>query len=235
MPTKSWTLEKAKNSFSAVVAAAERGEPQLVTKRGRPAAYVVSADEFQRLRGERETPKDDFVQYLLSIPKRARMDVGRRGALSRANHSSITLRSSSRSECTCSIRCSFQRKRSGGPHPRAAAWLGALAPDTIFLSVATLAEINRGIAGQRKSDPTFAMRLDAWADGLQPRFGDRLLGVNVPIAKVWGLLWHALSYDSRDIILAATALVHDLTVVTRNVRHFERTGVAILNPYEEPA
>ncbi len=66
---RSWSLQDAKAKFSAVVAAAERGAPQLVTKRGRPAVVVVAADEYDHLRGRsREKPKD-FVEHLLSIPK----------------------------------------------------------------------------------------------------------------------------------------------------------------------
>jgi predicted nucleic acid-binding protein len=55
--------------------------------------------------------------------------------------------------------------------------------------------------------------------------------VDSQVARYWGELWQRLGFNSPDIVIAATALAHGLTVVTRNVRHFERTGVEILNPY----
>ena len=70
MPTKTWSLEKAKNALSAVVAAAERGEPQLVTKRGRPAAYIVRASDYETVKEESSgLPRKNFIEHLLSAPK----------------------------------------------------------------------------------------------------------------------------------------------------------------------
>jgi antitoxin Phd len=69
MRAKTWSLEKAKNALSAVVAAAERGQPQLVTKRGKPAVYVVAAADYERLREHDEAPAKTFVEHLLSAPK----------------------------------------------------------------------------------------------------------------------------------------------------------------------
>lgn len=66
---KVWTLQDAKNKFSAVVAAAERGEPQHVTKRGHSAVVVVSAEEYERLSKLTPKPKKTFVEHLLSAPK----------------------------------------------------------------------------------------------------------------------------------------------------------------------
>lgn len=67
MGDKAWSLQDAKNHFSAVVAAAERGEPQLVTKRGKPAVVVVDAEAYERLkRSEKVLP---FNQYLLTMPQ----------------------------------------------------------------------------------------------------------------------------------------------------------------------
>lgn len=63
-------------------------------------------------------------------------------------------------------------------------------------------------------------------------FGDRVLAFDVPAAQRWGRLSASLGYDSPDLMIAATALEHGLTVVTRNVRHFEPTGVPVLNPFD---
>ncbi len=69
MTAKTWSLEKAKNALSAVVAAAERGQPQLVTKRGKPAVYVVAAADYERLLQHEEAPGRTLVELLLSAPK----------------------------------------------------------------------------------------------------------------------------------------------------------------------
>jgi predicted nucleic acid-binding protein len=63
-------------------------------------------------------------------------------------------------------------------------------------------------------------------------YGDRILPVDVALARRWGQLSATLGHDGADLLIAATALEHGLTVVTRNMRHFEPTGVAVLNPAE---
>jgi prevent-host-death family protein len=72
---RSWSLQDAKAKFSAVVAAAERGTPQLVTKRGRPAVVVVAADAYDLLRGRSRQKPRNFVEHLLAIPKGELPDV----------------------------------------------------------------------------------------------------------------------------------------------------------------
>ena len=64
------------------------------------------------------------------------------------------------------------------------------------------------------------------------RFGERLLAVDAPIARLWGELWDRLGFNSPDLIIAATAHHHDLVVVTRNLRHFDNTGARVLDPYQ---
>jgi antitoxin Phd len=69
MPSRHWSLQEAKNSFSAVVAAAQKGAPQTVTKRGKPAVVVLSVAEYQRL-SQRETGEaPNFIDHLLSMPQ----------------------------------------------------------------------------------------------------------------------------------------------------------------------
>ena len=70
MPIPSWTIREARDQFSKLVNAAEAGEPQLVTKRGRAAAVVLSREEYDRLLIESKAPPKTFVEHLLSIPKR---------------------------------------------------------------------------------------------------------------------------------------------------------------------
>ena len=71
-----------------------------------------------------------------------------------------------------------------------------------------------------------------WLDRVLAWYGDRILPVDTTTARRWGQLSATLGYESADLLIAATALEHGLTVVTRNVRHFEPTGVPTLNPFE---
>ena len=112
------------------------------------------------------------------------------------------------------------------------AWMARQHQEDCYLSVVSLGEIERGIARKRASDPRFAEDLAAWLDRLLRLHGQRLLPVDLAIARRWGRLSAALGHDSADLVIAATALEHGLTVVTRNLRHFTPTGVATLNPWQ---
>ena len=118
-------------------------------------------------------------------------------------------------------------------HPRVSQWLAVQQPDALFLSAVTIGEIRRGITLQEGHDAPFAHDLTVWLNQLLTLFGDRVLAFDVSVAQHWGRLSAELGHDSPDLIIAATALEHGLTVVTRNVRHFEPTGVTVLNPFDE--
>ncbi len=112
------------------------------------------------------------------------------------------------------------------------AWLSTTTENSLFLSVVTISEIQRGIAGQRRKDAVFARRLQQWLEVLLRNYADRVLPVTTDIAQRWGELSAAAGHDGADLIIAATALQHGLTVVTRNEKHFEPLGVKLLNPYQ---
>ena len=116
-------------------------------------------------------------------------------------------------------------------HPAPAAWLRDQRPSDVYLSVVTVAEIERGVARQMPHDPSFARELATWMERTLVGFADRLLGVDVPTARRWGRLSATLGHSGADLLIAATALEHGLTVVTRNTRHFHPTGTPILNPF----
>ena len=116
-------------------------------------------------------------------------------------------------------------------HPELARWLEGQRTSDLYLSAVTVGEIERGIAQQQRSHPSFARELVAWLDRVLRSYGDRVLAVDVSTARRWGRLSGALGHDSVDLLIAATALEHGLTVVTRNVRHFEPAGVPVLNPF----
>ena len=116
-------------------------------------------------------------------------------------------------------------------HPEAARWLAAQRTADLYLSAVTVGAIEHGIAQQQHRDPSFAGELSVWLDRVLAWYGDRVLDVDVSTARRWGRLYGDLRHESADLIIAATALEHGLTVVTRNVRHFEPAGVKVLNPF----
>lgn len=93
-------------------------------------------------------------------------------------------------------------------------------------------EIERGIEKQRRVDPPFAVALDTWLNDTLAAFGDRVLPLTTQVGRRWGRLQIQLGRADNDLPIAATAFEHKLQVVTRNVRHFEATGVGVVNPFE---
>ena len=114
--------------------------------------------------------------------------------------------------------------------PRISRWMARQRTTDLYMSVVSVAEIERGITRQRDRDPAFAGLLAAWLDTVLSLYGNRILPVDSPTARRWGRLSGALGHEGTDLLIAATAIEHGLTVVTRNVRHFEPTGVPVLDP-----
>jgi toxin FitB len=85
----------------------------------------------------------------------------------------------------------------------------------------------------RLRDPAGAERLDRWLQTVMNDYADRLLPVDQPVAELWGRLNVTDPLPAIDGLLAATAIVHDLTLVTRNVKDVERTGARLLNPFRD--
>lgn len=123
------------------------------------------------------------------------------------------------------------------PHPSVMAWIEACGEETLFLSVITLGEIQKGIS--KLADSPRKESLRAWlAHGLTRRFAERILPVDVTIAGTWGTLQgegkqRGETLPVIDCFIAATALVHNLIVVTRNVQDLRRCGAAVTNPWEQ--
>jgi toxin FitB len=98
-----------------------------------------------------------------------------------------------------------------------------------------LAKIERGVLRQQAKNPVFAEALGAWLARTVETYGDRILSVDTRVARRWGRLSARIGHGGADLLIAATALEHRLTVVTRNVRHFLPTGVPVENPFQDPA
>ena len=121
--------------------------------------------------------------------------------------------------------------RKSRPSSRVIQWVQRHQDNDFFISVVSLGEIERGIEKKRKSEPEFAQELTQWLENLQRLYGDRILPITPNIARKWGQLSAQLNHDGADLLIAATALVHGLSVATRNVRHFEKAKVALVNPF----
>jgi hypothetical protein len=112
-----------------------------------------------------------------------------------------------------------------------AAWMTRVEPDEAFLSVITLGEIRRGIELHRGKDAKAAGALERWLLGLESHYAERVLPITPAVADRWGRLSPAQPLPVSDGLIAATAIEHKLTVVTRNTADFQRSGVNTLNPF----
>lgn len=115
------------------------------------------------------------------------------------------------------------------------AWFRERKAQELFISVLTLGELRRGAERVSRRDPRSAAALRSWLDRTRIRFRDRIVDVDGAVADRWGRLSAADPLPDVDGLLAATALLHGMTVVTRNVRHMDPTGALYLNPFEPPA
>ena len=121
-------------------------------------------------------------------------------------------------------------RRGRDPHVRA--WADAVDGAELYLSVLTLGEIRSGIDRLQGRDPVQADVFTRWLGELRTRFAGRILAVDSRIADHWGQLNALTSRNTVDSLIAATADVHELTVVTRNTKDFQGCGVPLLNPWE---
>lgn len=105
-------------------------------------------------------------------------------------------------------------------------------PADIYISAQTIGEIRRGVENIRhRGDVSQAALLDAWLDIIVTQYSDRVLSFDEDCAQVWGKLMSPHPQHPIDKQIAAIALIHNMTVVTRNIADFERTGVQLENPF----
>lgn len=112
------------------------------------------------------------------------------------------------------------------------AWVAARAPSGLYLSAITVLEVEVGIGRLARHNPAQASRLQGWLDEeLLDAFAGRILSVDVPVARHAARLHVPDPRPERDALIAATAAVHGLAVVTRNTKDFESFDVAVINPW----
>jgi predicted nucleic acid-binding protein len=117
------------------------------------------------------------------------------------------------------------------PNHGVADWFDTVRASDLFLSVLVVGEIRQGIERLAARRPARAEVLEKWLGQLVNTYGDRIAPVTTEVAEVWGRLNATEPLPVVDGLIAATALANDWTLVTRNVRDVESTGVRVLNPF----
>lgn len=115
--------------------------------------------------------------------------------------------------------------------PNVAAWYAAVPDADLHVSVLVLGELRRGVELKRAQDPAQAAALEKWLAAVQRDFGARIVPVDAEVAEEWGRMSAVRPVSIVDGLMAATAKVRGLALVTRNVAHVHGLGAAILNPF----
>jgi predicted nucleic acid-binding protein len=123
-------------------------------------------------------------------------------------------------------------RKAGKTHPNVKKWAEPLPSASLYISVISVLELEIGILLVNRRDKQQGGILRSWMDGhVLPTFASRILAIDTAVAQRCATLHVPNPRSDRDALIAATALVHGLTVATRNVADFDRTGAAVLNPW----
>jgi len=126
----------------------------------------------------------------------------------------------------------LRKVRSGRAHPAVADWSRSVLPGQLFLSAITVLELELGVLLLARRDPEQAAPLRAWLDhAVLPTFAERVLPIDATVALRCAAMHLPYPQSERDALIAATALVHGMAVVTRNRADFEATGVMLVDPW----
>ena len=126
----------------------------------------------------------------------------------------------------------LRKSKTGKAHPKVTTWAAKVPSASLFISVITVLELESGVIRLERRDPAQGAIMRAWMDNhVLPAFAGRVLPIDVPVALQCAKLHSPDPLNERDALIAATAIVHGMTVVTRDVADFERTGVRLLNPW----
>lgn len=126
----------------------------------------------------------------------------------------------------------LRKQTSGKANEKVVAWAKSVSADTLYLSVISLMELEMGVLSIQRKDIKQGNLLRTWLDAqVIPAFSGRTISIDTPIAQCCASLHIPDPRSERDALIAATAIVHGMTVVTRNLADFESTGVKLLNPW----
>jgi predicted nucleic acid-binding protein len=125
----------------------------------------------------------------------------------------------------------LKRGRNGDPF--VVAWFSTLSPERIFTSVVVLGEIRRGIELIARRDKPQAAVLERWYESMRQRLGNRVLDIDERVMTTWAKISVPDMLPAYDGLIAATALVHDLIVATRNVADYRRVGLRVVDPWSK--
>ena len=126
----------------------------------------------------------------------------------------------------------LRKAKSGKAHAKVIAWAATVSASSLFLSVVTVLELETGILLIERRDAAQGRILRGWLEGqVLPAFMGRILPVDVVVAQCCVKLHVPDPKSDRDVLIAATALLHGMTVITRNVADFQAAGVELLNPW----
>ena len=117
------------------------------------------------------------------------------------------------------------------PNANLLSFLNVVPNSSLYLSVLTIGELRKGDVAKRRKHPGMTDRYRSWIDALEEAYTDRILPVDKAIATLWGELNADRSRAAVDTLLAATAIIHGLTLVTRNVRDVDDLPVKLVNPW----
>ena len=127
----------------------------------------------------------------------------------------------------------LRKAKSGKSDKNVTKWVKNISVSDLFLSIITVLELKTGILLVERRDPSQGGVLRTWLNAhVLPVFSERILTLDIAVAQRCAKLHVPDPCSDRDAIIAATALVHGMTVVTRNVKDFEKTGVEIINPWD---
>jgi len=129
----------------------------------------------------------------------------------------------------------LRKVRFGKADARVARWADTIDAVCVYVSAITILELEMGVLQMESRDPRQGAMLRAWMDNhVLPEFAERVLPVDTAVARRSARLHVPDRRAERDAIIAATALVHGMTIITRNLADFEPTGVPALNPWNDP-
>lgn len=117
-------------------------------------------------------------------------------------------------------------------NPKVTAFITSASANELFVSALTVGELWKGVALKRRADKLAGDQLAGWVQGIETLFANQVLPLDAAVARIWGELCAAKSLPVIDAAIAATALAHGLTLVTRNTKDFAPASVPILNPWQ---